>query len=143
MKHLIARTLTSLSLAVLLLAGMAHAQYASVIKLKVPFEFVVGGQTFPAGEYSLVRTAPYLLVLRDAQAHSLMNVITRSTEAASAPTSPRVRFYTDGERHVLAQVWQQGDSIGQELYRPKAETVIARHRTVHTEAEDVIVGSQP
>lgn len=134
MKHLIARTLTSLYLAVLLLAGVAHAQYTQVIKVKVPFEFTVGKQTFPAGQYSLVRTASYLLVLRDSQARVLATVVTRSAEAAAAPASAKLEFYTDGDRHVLAQVWQQDNSIGQELYRPKAGPVVAQRRRVHTEA---------
>ncbi|MBZ5600276.1 MAG: hypothetical protein LAN83_18375 [Acidobacteriia bacterium] len=131
MKHLIARTLTSLSLAVLLLAGVAHAQYAQVIKAKVPFEFTVGQRTFPAGQYSLVRSAPYLLVLRDAQARVLAMVVTRSTESATTPASAKLEFYNDGDRHILVRVWQQGNPIGQELYRRKAATVVARRRTAH------------
>jgi hypothetical protein len=141
MKHLIAHTLTSLSLAVLLLAGVAHAQYTQVIKVNVPFDFAVGHQTFPAGEYSLVRTAPYLLVLRDAQARVLANLITRSAQAASAPAFPRLEFYSEGGQYRLAQVWQQNDTIGHELYRPKAGTVVARHRTVRTQAS--AAASQP
>jgi hypothetical protein len=129
MKHLIARTLTSLSLAVLLLAGVVYAQPApQVIRVKVPFEFVAGKHAFPAGEYSLVRTAPYLLVLRDAQGRTLATLITRSAESSPAPASAKLAFYDDGGQYRLAQVWQANDSIGQELYRPKANPVMARRR---------------
>lgn len=135
MKSLIARTLTSLSLAVLLLAGVVHAQSASnVIKVKVPFEFTAGRQTFPAGEYSLVGTAPYLLALRNAEGHVLASVITRSAESATAPTSAKLTFYNDGGQYRLAQVWHANDPIGQELYQPKANAVIARRGSAPTAA---------
>jgi hypothetical protein len=36
----------------------AHAQDASGVVVKVPFEFVVGGKTLPAGTYSVGRLSP-------------------------------------------------------------------------------------
>jgi len=67
MKSLVARTLTSVLLGVLTLGPIAQAQHAQrVIKVTVPFEFSVGNQVFPAGNYSVVSTAPALLDLRDA-----------------------------------------------------------------------------
>ena len=50
MKHLIARTLTSLTLAVVGLAVTAPAQSAETIQASIPFEFSFGDQTFPAGK---------------------------------------------------------------------------------------------
>jgi len=56
MKQLIARTLTSLLLAVGFLAGIANGQATSwVVKVNIPFEFNVGNKTFPAGSYSLAQ----------------------------------------------------------------------------------------
>ena len=55
MKSLVARTLTSVLLGVLTLGPIAQAQHAQrVIKVTVPFEFSVGNQVFPAGNYSVV-----------------------------------------------------------------------------------------
>jgi hypothetical protein len=36
----------------------AHAQDADAVVVKVPFEFVAGGATLPAGEYRVSRTNP-------------------------------------------------------------------------------------
>src|SRR5215813_10683947 len=60
------KVLSAMFLGVLLFAGIAHAQYTpQVIKVNVPFSFEVNGRSFPAGSYSLVRSEPNLLRLRD------------------------------------------------------------------------------
>ena len=142
MKHRIGMTLTSLSLAVLLLAGSAHAQYiAHVIKAKIPFEFNVGNRAFPAGEYSLESTAPYLLVLRDSQAHVLATVVTRSVHAPAVPASAKLEFDTVGGYHRLIRVWQENSIIGQELDRPKLASALAKRRPANAPA--TVAASQP
>jgi hypothetical protein len=45
---------TILGMFVLFAVGIGHAQYESqLLKVKTPFTFNVGTQTFPAGQYSL------------------------------------------------------------------------------------------
>jgi hypothetical protein len=142
MKHRIGLTLTSLALAVLLLAGSAHAQFtAHIIKVKVPFEFNVGNQAFPAGEYSLVSTAPYLLLLRDSQAHVLATLVTRSVHAPAVPASAKLEFDVEGGYHRLIRVWQENNAIGQELDRPKPATAVAKRRPANAHA--AVAVSQP
>jgi hypothetical protein len=54
MENLIARILTPLGLAVLLLAGAARAQFVPrIVQLNVPFDFTVGSKAFPPGQYTL------------------------------------------------------------------------------------------
>lgn len=142
MKHRIGFALTSLSLAVLLLAGSAQAQLAAhVIKVKVPFEFNVGNQAFPAGEYSLVTTEPFLLLLRDSQAHALATLVTRSVHAPAGPVSSKLEFEVEGGYHRLIRVWQENSSIGQELDRSKPATAAAQRRPA--DADAALAASQP
>ena len=142
MRHLALRLFTPLLLTVLLLAGMGHAQFTDqIIKVNIPFDFEVGNMTFPAGMYSLARTQPHILRLRNSESHVLATLVTGPVETATAPSSPKLDFYFEGGRHILARVWQQDDTIGQELYPGKPATLLAKRRTVSVPA--TTGGSQP
>ncbi|HZQ69013.1 MAG TPA: hypothetical protein VFA68_10895 [Terriglobales bacterium] len=129
MKFSIGRFLASLAAGVLLLATVAPAQVSEhAVKFAAPFEFTIGQRTFPAGSYSLVRTEPYLLELRDADKRSLTRVVTRSVQTLEAPEESKVLFYSENGRHLLGQVWLGRETLGQEIYRPKNGSVVASHR---------------
>ena len=132
MKKLVARTLMFLLLGVLMFGSSALAQRVErVIQANIPFDFNVGSQTFPAGNYSLVSSAPALLALRDDTGHTLVKVLTNAVETLNTPASPTLQFNSVDGRFSLAQVWQQNYSIGQQLQMPKAWTKIAKGRPVH------------
>lgn len=141
MKYLVGRILASLFAAVLLL-GTARAQLINehLVSFAVPFEFTIGQRTFPAGSYSLVRTEPYLLELRDADKHSLAQIVTRSVQAQRAPEQSKVLFYTENGRHLLGQVWVGRESLGQEIYRPKNGSVLAKHSAA---VDSTVAGARP
>lgn len=138
MKNLVARTLTALVLGVLSLGYMAHAQRITrVIKVDIPFEFNVGGQTFSAGHYSLVSSTPSLLELRNAEGHALTTVLTNSVQTSKGPASPTLQFANQDGQHVLVQVWQAEDSIGQQLQPPKSLIQVAKRRSKHVQTAEV------
>ena len=121
------QAVTTVSLGVLLFAGMAYAQYTpQVIKVKVPFSFEVNGQSFSAGSYSLVRTEPNMLRLRDENGRSLVTIVTGSVVAAEAPASAKLEFRTEEGRHVLARIWQENNAYGYELYSGQRSQLLAR-----------------
>lgn len=129
MKYSIAGILASLVTAVLLVGSAAQAQTLNdhIVTFAVPFDFAIGQKTFPAGAYSLVRTEPYLLELRDADRHSLAQVVTRTVESLQTTAQSKVVFYTENGRHLLGQVWLAKDRVGQEIYRPRNGSVLAKH----------------
>ena len=132
MKKLVARTLMFLLLGVLMFGSSALAQRVErVIQANIPFDFNVGSQTFPAGNYSLVSSAPALLELRDDKGHTLVKVLTNAVETLNTPASPTLQFNSVDGRFSLAQVWQENYSVGQQLRMPKAWTKIAKGRPVH------------
>jgi hypothetical protein len=142
MKRLVASTISALFVSVLLLAGNAHGQYdRHVIKVRVPFAFEVADRTFPAGDYSLLQTAPYLLSLRDSQGHVLANVLTSSVERAEPRGPAKLDFYVDGDRHVLAQVWPEHEPFGHQVSPSKRSTYLAKRRDTRIQA--AAEGSQP
>ena len=134
--------LASLFAVVVLFGTAAQAQLLNdhVVRFAVPFEFSVGQRTFPAGSYSVVRTEPYLLELRDADKHALTQIVTRSVQAAEAPQQSKVLFYSGNGRHVLGQVWLSREILGQEIYRPKNGSVLAKHGAP---VEATVAGTQP
>ena len=90
----VGRVFASLLLSVLMLGSALHAQHTErVIKANIPFDFVVGNEIFPAGQYSVVLVGPVLLELRDSQGRALTNVLTQSVrtlgQAGPAQTALR------------------------------------------------------
>jgi hypothetical protein len=138
MNNMVARVLTSLLLGVLMMGSAAHAQQSQrVIKANIPFDFVVGSRIFPAGRYLLVRIEPSLLELRDSDGHVLANVLTQSVLTLTSPASPKLRFDAEGGRHVLTQVWQENESIGQQIPQSKSVTRAVRKGSGHVQTAEV------
>jgi hypothetical protein len=130
MKNLIARILTVLLPAVLLFAGTAHGQYAPhTLMVTVPFEFTAGDKTFPAGDYSIVSTAPDQLSVRDSRGHVLASLMAHSAGSPNDNNgSPRLTFYSVGGGHTLTQVWMES-RLGYELASPQSAPAVAKRRT--------------
>ena len=64
MANRVGRVFTSLFLGVLMLGSTVQAQHTErIIKANIPFDFVVGSESFPAGHYSVALIGPVLLEL--------------------------------------------------------------------------------
>ena len=108
-----------LVLSISLCSGIALAQSSSVIKVNIPFDFKVGDKTLPAGQYSVIEPLQHLVQLRDLDGHVIASTLTRGVELKIQPPKSHLSFnVVDGE-HVLAQVWREGDQVGEQLQRPK------------------------
>lgn len=116
-----------LSMFVVLAVGMAHAQIGGdVLKVKIPFNFTVGTQNFPAGEYSLKPLLPHTLSLRNQAGQVLTSIATNSVESSEVQTSVKLVFNGYGGQYFLAQVWKPGDNVGRELIKSPVEIEMAR-----------------
>ena len=95
--------------AIALLSGLGVAAKAEIrddIVVTVPFEFVVGGKTLPAGIYkvssmSLDKFSPLLLTSRDNG--TSVYVLPFEGESAS-PDKPQVSFQRVGDQHFLSTI---------------------------------------
>jgi hypothetical protein len=142
MKQLITGTLTSLLLVVVWLAASAQAQSTPlVIKVNIPFEFFVGDQTFPAGDYSLVQPLQHFLALRDARGRTIASAFTSGLESSAVTATSKLRFNSVAGQNVLSEVWQQDSRLGQKLYATKTHNNIAKRHS--PEARETAEGSQP
>jgi hypothetical protein len=108
----IVRTSVMLAGAFLLVAGAsASAEDGYAFEVKVPFPFVVTGQTFPAGQYRIEEEAEgSVLLLRGEKgnhAATLLRTI-RANRQDPAWTPPALTFTHDENQYRLSSVWEEG-----------------------------------
>jgi hypothetical protein len=95
---------------------------------KIPFEFVVGDKSLPAGEYGVGRFNAGGEVLRitstedNDSALRLTSPITRG----SAPDKSTLVFHRYANHYFLTQVWIAGETTGRQLMKSKQERAIER-----------------
>ena len=116
----------------LLLAAPLPAQTLRVVA-NIPFEFVTGGQTLPAGEYILDTVATNGVV-------RIWNQSTneRALALANSVSEPFVRpnaqvtltFQRYGNQHFLRRIWNGYDAVGREIPMSKAEQALTAKSNV-------------
>ncbi len=120
------------------MAVVAKAQTGGSTQLiaNVPFQFNVGNNTLPAGEYVISKVNPTVdpgvLAFRsiDGSCHALIQM---NSAQGKAQESAKLTFHRYGNKHFFAQAWIDGDNTGMQASRSKAERV----------AESEIAGRQP
>jgi hypothetical protein len=128
------------ALTVLLFATATQAQQTNV-KASVPFDFVVGNHTYPAGDYSIksINDAGSSILVRNAQDNSIASLQMSSTCANAAPSrTTKLVFLRMSDSYFLSQVWVAGNSAGREFPKSKAQTQLAQN---HEKPERVIVAA--
>ncbi len=119
-----------LGVVVLLVVGMGHAQIGGdVIKVKLPFNFSIGTQRFPAGEYSLKPLLPNTMLLRNQAGQTLTSIATNSVESTEALGSTKLVFNSYGGQYFLRQVWRAGNGTGREMIKSPVEIEMAKKYT--------------
>jgi hypothetical protein len=82
----------------------ARAQDVDKVAVNVPFEFVAGGQTLPAGTYSVSRVSdqafPALLIRSDDNSAVLLPMFFDGTAA----DQPDLRFERIGDKYFLSKI---------------------------------------
>lgn len=121
--------LAMVSVAAVLLVGASTFLAAETIKpfiqANVPFEFRVGSQVMPAGQYQIVHydTVASLLV-RSVERKTAILVIS-SASGTNTGVVARLVFHRYGDTYFLRQVWIPGTNAN-ELSQSKAEVEYAR-----------------
>lgn len=134
---LISLFLGTFFLGTLSLGPAAHAQRVTrLIEANIPFDFTVGSQVFPAGQYGLKTIEPSQLELRNSAGRVLAHVLTHSVQTLSTPAIPKLVFDSASGEHVLIQVWQANDSIGQQIPLSKATIRAVQKRSGHVQTAE-------
>jgi hypothetical protein len=95
----------------------------------IPFNFIVGQKTLPAGEYTV---EPYrrdydkvwLVQSRDGRTNAL--VITMPMQFSDTQEKTKLVFHKYGDQHFLAQVCLAGRNSGRELLMSRQENELAK-----------------
>ena len=126
-----------LTLAVALCLSLAlHAQTpgSSLLTVNIPFSFVAGQTTLPAGHYSVSHFpgSDWILLRNDDGRSITMLPIMASSAPKSQSGSSKLVFNRYGEIYFLAQVWTADNQV-RECFRSSAERVLVRRSMKPTE----------
>ncbi len=124
----LSRVLSMSSLFVLLAVAPALGQSRSSHKIQadIPFDFMVGDTTLPAGTYTVSTSAPDVLLIRSLDGHESVLVITQSVQENLTPSDETKLVFTRyGDQYFLAQVWTVGEVSGLKLRKSSTESEVA------------------
>jgi hypothetical protein len=114
-------------ISLLMSVGMvsAHAQIGdSRVETDVPFQFIVGRTTLPAGKYEILNPgefSPSVLEIRSLDGRSAVLFTTGSVQANHTPTNSELVFNKYGDSYFLYQIWVQGEQTGDQIEPSRTE----------------------
>ncbi|PYS92417.1 MAG: hypothetical protein DMF64_09030 [Acidobacteria bacterium] len=125
------QTLSAFILIGLILAAAfaAQAQTTRPLVVNVPFDFVVGKKTLPAGQYTikrLVRDNDKLLLVQSTDGRTAQSIQTSVVETNAATAAAQLKFHRYGDKYFLFQVWTPGTQTGRELPKSRLEQITIR-----------------
>lgn len=114
------------ALALATAVASANAQSPNRTMANIPFEFVVGDKTLPAGEYTVkaATTAGDALVIQGVDNGESAVRLSDSTEQLKNRPA-RLVFHRYGHNYFLAEVWN-GESTGRAIVKSRQERAIER-----------------
>ena len=133
MKKQSLRIVVLFSFLAILAVSSVRAQTGREMTASIPFTFVVGNKTFPAGEYNVTRVNPQsdkaALAIRSTDGRVAQIVLATSIQSGKAQESARLVFTRYEDQYFLSQVWTPADQMGLELRKSRSErTLLARNR---------------
>jgi hypothetical protein len=125
--------------AALLLTTAAKAQ-TTAVKADVPFDFVIGDITYPAGQYDLKTvTTSGVIRIRNAQDSGVSNFQSSQACAHTMPSQKtELVFLRLGGSYFLYQIWTEGRESGREFPKSRNYMQLAKN---HEQPEALIVAA--
>jgi hypothetical protein len=126
------KNFTMFSLLLMLTAVSVPAQ-SERSKITIPFSFIVGQKTLPAGEYTVEPNRRnfdkvWLIQSREADASALFT--TMPVRANQTQEETKLVFHKYGDQYFLSQIWTPGGSTGRELLMPRLERELAKNAKI-------------
>jgi hypothetical protein len=131
MKKQMVKSLTMLTLivTVALATAVVSANAQSVkVKAEIPFEFIVGDQTLPAGSYAVrpATNSGIALMIQNSEASISTVRLTNTITPKKKNLRARLVFHRYGQNYFLSEVWEGGESTGRQLRESKQERAMRR-----------------
>ena len=105
--------------------GAVSLQAASNVKVvaTVPFDFMVGATTLPAGDYVVRQDiSPFVLSVQNDETYQTAMVLANPALARQNVDEVKLVFERHGKDHFLLEVWD-GSETGHKLVTPDFETM--------------------
>jgi hypothetical protein len=104
------------------LAAPVSAQTLS-LRASVPFEFVVGGHTLPAGDYLVSQVhGERFMTVQNASGGAMPSVITIGLPGSlAAPGEASLTFHRYGSDYFLAEIWDGYTGQGRSIWMSGSE----------------------
>ncbi|HEX3252451.1 MAG TPA: hypothetical protein VHS05_23640 [Pyrinomonadaceae bacterium] len=122
-------TVSFLIATIVVTAGHAQAQ-STPIRVKIPFDFVVGNKTLAAGEYFIRRAQPFsgdgMVAVSSVDGRTHLIRLTNAVQSVNPKTRITLVFHRYGTQNFLAQVWPDGGTRGRELPKSRTERDLER-----------------
>jgi hypothetical protein len=130
----------------LLLSLMAAAQVVKAqepLVVNIPFEFVAGKATLPAGEYRVekLEKGSVVVLIRAARPGTSAVVMTMAAQANEPQSDSKLVFNRYGNRYFLSQYWSAGSSRGRQVLKSTREKEISRIARMETQGQVTLVAS--
>src|SRR5262249_38282747 len=88
----------------------------------------VQNKTLPAGNYSVTRIGPSydVMAIRDEEGHTVAMFLTESAMLRKEPDKTELIFERIGDEYFLSKIFEEGNNLGVELPKPRAERDLER-----------------
>jgi hypothetical protein len=144
MKNKGLRTITMLSVLLMLTAVSVCAQSRNKRAINIPFDFIVGQKTLPAGEYIVEPNhrdfdRVWLIQSRDGRTSALFT--TKQVQTKETPEQAKLIFHKYAGQYFLSQVWTPGGNTGHELLMARTERELAK-KAVKRETVALTIGGR-
>jgi hypothetical protein len=130
MKKQALKTFTMLNLLLILTAVSASAQFQQSKVAKIPFSFIVGGRTLPAGEYTVKpnrRDHDDVWLVQSGDGHASALFTTTPVRSNETQEKTKLAFHKYDDQYFLSQIWTPGGNSGRELLMPRQERELAKN----------------
>ncbi len=109
--------------------------------VNIPFSFVAGDVTLPAGEYRVQKLDgnSAVLLIRCSDASTAAMVLSNTAQAKDIQTQSKLVFKRYDNRYFLSQVWTAGSIRGRQLLKSRAEKEIAQSARIETTKEVTLI----
>jgi hypothetical protein len=113
------------SLVALLAALIGYGQ-SSPLRADIPFSFVAGGATLPAGAYTVDTSTGGIIVVKSVKQKASAVIFTMSVQSPDIQSASKLIFHRFGSTYLLSQVWAQGDYNGRGAMVANSERELAK-----------------
>src|SRR5262245_20707088 len=118
------RVITAFALLAVAIVPATQAQ-SSMLKARVPFDFVVGEKTLPSGEYQVKAVNPTSVSIQSNDSSSSAMVLTSATQAGKILDVGKLVFNRYDDEYFLSKIWVPSSDTGRELRKSRLEREIA------------------